>query len=126
MTDAGTLATTSQCLLAIGANASADQTLELNTNFWILMAESDMEKAFNVLGNDVGLVANYGSIPADKKQWLAVVASHRVGFYGINQNPDSWAPGTTQSKLAVCDSIWTGFLSDLKDNRSEIITSLGL
>lgn len=126
MTDSGTLATTTQVLLAIGENPSAAQELEANTNYWILMAESDMENAFSKYGASPGLVANYGDIKSSYKQWLALVASHRAAFYGINHNQNSWQLATTQSKLAVCDSIWTGFLSDLKDNASEIVTAMGL
>lgn len=74
------------------------------------MAESDMENAFS---DDVGLVAKYGSITAAKKQWLAMVASHRAAFFGINQNQGTWTLAITQSKLNVCDSIWKGFLSDI-------------
>lgn len=122
MTDSGTLATSAQVLLAIGANASADQVLEANTNYWILMAESDMEKQFD----GVGLVANYTSITASYKQWLAMVASHRAAFYGINQNQSSWQLAVTQSKLNVCDSIWKGFLADLVKNNADIATRMGL
>lgn len=110
MADEGTLATTAQVLLAIGANASAAQTAETNTNYWILMAESDMEMAFS---GDIGLVANYGDWTAAKKQYLAMVASHRAAFYAINQNQNTWQLATSQSKLNVCNSIWKGFLSDL-------------
>lgn len=123
MTDSGTLATTAQVLLAIGQDASAEQVLEANTNIWILMAESDMEKAFR---NKIGLVANFANITAANKQWLAMVASHRAAFFGINQNQNSWQLSTTQSKLNVCDSIWIGFLSDLKANKADIISDLGL
>ena len=123
MADEGTVATTAQVLLAIGADASTAQKLEANTNIWILMAESDMEKAF---GDKVGLVANYGSVTAAWKQWLAMVASHRAAFYGINQGQTSWQLAVAQSKLNVCNSIWRGFLSDLKSNRSDIVDNLGL
>lgn len=123
MAAAGTLATDAQILLAIGANASAAQVLGTNTDIWILMAESDMEKAF---GGKIGLVANYASITAANKQWLAMVASHRAAFYAINQNPNSWQLAVSQSKLNVCDSIWQGFLSDLKNNRADIKDDLGL
>ena len=123
MVDAGILATTAQVLLAIGSDASASQILETNTNIWILMAESDMEKAF---GDNIGLVANIGTITAANKQWLAMVASHRAAFYAINQEQNAWQLATTQSKLNVCDSIWQGFLSDLKANKSDIIADLGL
>ena len=123
MTDSGTLATSAQVLLAIGARASAAQILEANTNIWILMAESDIEKAF---GDNVGLVANYGNITAANQQWLAMVASHRAAFYGINQNQNSWQLATAQSKLNVCSSIWKGFLADLTKNKSDIISDLGL
>ena len=123
MVDGGTLATTAQVLLAIGSDASAGQILEANTNIWILMAEADMEKAFK---KKVGLVANTGTTTAALKQWLAMVASHRAAFYGINQDQNSWGLATTQSKLNVCDSIWQGFLSDLRNDKSQIITDLGL
>jgi len=123
MADSGTLASTAQVLLAIGENAGANQILEANTNIWVLMAESDMEKAF---GDNVGIVANYASITSANKQWLAMVASHRAAFYAINQNQNSWQLATAQSKLNVCNSIWKGFLSDLKANKADIISDLGL
>jgi len=121
--DEGTLATSAQVLLAIGQNGSAAQILEANTNRWILMAESDMEKQF---GGNIGLVANYASINAAHKQWLAMVASHRAAFYGINQDQNNWSLATTQSKLNVCDSIWLGFLSDLKSRSADIVSDMGL
>ena len=121
--DEGTLATTAQVLLAIGQNAGVAQILEANTNYWILMAESDMEKAF---GGGIGLVANYVNITASYKQWLASVASHRAAFYGINQNQNSWQLATTQSKLNICNNIWKGFLSDLKEHKADIVADMGL
>ena len=124
--DEGTLANTAQVLLAIGQNASAEQILEANTNIWILMAESDMEKAFGKLGDSPGLVANFSSIKASYIQWLALVASHRAAFYACNQNQQAWSLSVTQSKLAVIDSIWTGFLSDLKEDRANIVERMGL
>jgi len=120
--DEGTLATTAQVLLAIGQNATAAQILEANTNYWILMAESEMEAALDA----PGLVANYASITATYKQWLALVASHRAAFYAINQNQHAWDLATTQSKLNVCNSIWKGFLSDIKNDRSDLIARMGL
>lgn len=123
MADSGTLATTAQVLLAIGENASATQILEANTNIWILMAESDMEKVF---GDSAGIVANYASITEAYKQWLAMVASHRAAFYGINQNQNTWQLSTSQSKLNVCNSIWKGFLSDMKNNKADIVADMGL
>ena len=126
MTDSGTLATSAQVILAIGENASANQILEANTNIWILMAESDMEKAFGKLGKTPGLVANYASIVASYKQWLALVASSRAAFYAINQNQNNWSLATSQSKLNVLNATWKGFLSDLKSNRADIVADLGL
>ena len=120
---AATLSTDAQVLLAIGENASAAQVLSTNTDLWGLMAESDMEKTF---GGNVGIVANYGDITAANKQWLAMVHSHRTAFYAINHNQNSWGLSTTQSKLNVCDSFWQGFLSDLKANKADIISDLGL
>ena len=123
MADSGTLATTAQVLLAIGQNASAAQILEENTNLWILMAESEMERAF---GDNIGIVANYASITAANKQWLATIAANRAAFHAINQNQNTWQLATSQSKLNVCNSIWTGFLSDLKNNKADIVADLGL
>ena len=121
MADSGTLATTAQVLLAIGEDASAAQTLIDNTNIWILMAESDMEKEAR---NNIGLVANYATITAANKQWLAMVASHRAAFYAINQGQNSWQLATSQSKLNVIDSIWQQFKKDIEDK--DIISDLNL
>ena len=123
---AGTLATDAQVLLAIGANASAVQISATNTDIWLAMAESDMEKAFGVLGSSPGLVANHGSITASYKQWLAGVAADRAAWRGINQNQNTWQLATTQSKLNVLNATWKGFLSDLKAHSSEIVTQMGL
>ena len=120
MADSGTLATTAQVLLAIGADGSAAQVLIDNTNIWILMAESDMEKA----SEGKGLVAKYASITATYKQWLAAVASQRAAWYAINQDQDNWDLATTQSKLNVIDSIWQDFLKDIKDK--DIIDNMGI
>lgn len=123
MADSGTLATTAQVLLAIGQNASATQILEANTNYWILMAESDMEKAF---GNNIELVTNYATITASMKQWLAGVAADRAAWRAINQNPNSWSLATAQSKLNVLNATWKGFLTDLKNNKADIVADMGL
>jgi len=121
MADEGTLATTAQVLLAIGEDASTNQTSETNTNIWILMAESDMEKE---AGSGVGLVANYADITASYKQWLALVASHRAAFYAINQNQNSWGLSTAQSKLNVIDTIWQEFKVKIKDK--DVIDDMGV
>ena len=118
--DEGTLATTAQVLLAIGQNGSATQILEANTNYWILMAESDMEME----SDGVGLVANYASITAAYKQWLAAVASHRAAFYAINQNQNTWQLATSQSKLNVCNDIWQNFLKNIKNK--DVIARMNL
>lgn len=123
MVDSGTLATTAQVLLAIGADASANQILEANTNIWILYAESDIEA---VLGDNVGVVANHASITEANKQWLASIASHRAAFYGINENQNTWTLATTQSKLNVCDSVWQEFLRALPDRKADLIADLNL
>ena len=123
MADAGTLATTAQVLLAIGQNGSATQVLEANTNIWILYAESDMEKA---AGNKVGLVANIGTITTAHKQWLASVAADRAAWKAINQNQNSWQLATAQSKLNILNATWKGFLSDLKNNKADIVADMGL
>lgn len=101
MTDSGTLATTSQCLLAIGQNASALQVLEENTNYWILMAESLMSTDV-----DYDLVANIGKFSAYQKQVLALAASSKTAMIGINQNQNTWQLATAQSKLNVLDILY--------------------
>lgn len=121
MVDSGTLATSAQVLLAIGNNATAAQILEANTNYWVLMAESDMEME---AGSGVELVANYASITMSYKQWLASVASHRAAFYGINQDQNAWQLEVTQSKLNVCNDIWQNFLKKIKDK--DVIADMGL
>lgn len=121
MADEGTLATTAQVLLAIGDGASATQILEANTNIWIKFAESEMETE---AGQNIGLVANYASITAANKQWLALVASHRAAFYAINQNQSNWSLSVTQSKLNVIDTIWQDFKQKIKDK--DVIADLGL
>ena len=126
MADEGTLANQAQVLLAIGQNASAEQILEANTNIWILMAESDMEKAFGKLGDSPELVANFSSITSSYTQWIAGVAADRAAWRAINQNPNTWQLATTQSKLNVLNATWKGFLSDLKDHSSDIVTQMGL
>ncbi len=123
MTDSGTLATTAQVLLAIGQNASTAQVLEANTNIWILMAESDMEKAF---GDNIGLVANYGDITASWKQWLAGVAADRAAWRAINQDQNTWGLATSQSKLNILNATWKGFLSDINDTNSSLVADMGL
>ena len=126
MAAAGTLATDAQILLAIGDNASTDQVIGTNTDIWILMAESDMEKAFGGLGKSPGLVTNYSNITASYKQWLAGIASDRAAWRAINQSQNTWQLATTQSKLNVLNATWKGFLSDLKEHSSELVTEMGL
>ena len=108
MSDAGTLATSAQVLLAIGANGSAAQILEANTNYWILMAEADMYAA-----SGIDWVTKIGSVKPLLKQTLAAIASHRAAFYGISQNPNSWQLATTQHKLNVINKIWSDGIKQL-------------
>ena len=123
MADAGTLATTEQVLLFLGENASTNQKLEVNTNIAVLMAESDMEKAF---GDNVGLVAKYGTITAALKQWIALICAERSASLLIDSNPQAWDGATVRLKLNYKDTLWKGFISDLKSNRSDIISDLNL
>ena len=120
MVDEGTLATSAQVLLAIGENATAAQVLEANTNIWIKMAESDMEKEFD----GIGLVTNYATITASYKQWLAKIAVAGASIEGINQDPNSWGLATTQTKLNVHTTTWEKGLKDLTDE--DVIARLGL
>lgn len=108
MADEGTLATTAQVLLAIGANASAAQVLEANTNIWIKMAEADI---YAVSGVD--FVTQYASVKALLKQTLAALASNRAAWYAINQNQNQWGLATSQSKLNVINATWKAGIKQL-------------
>ena len=117
---AATLATDAQVLLAIGAGGSAAQILSTNTDIWGAMAEADMESE----SDGAGLVANYASITASYKQWLAAVCSHRAAFYAINQDQNSWQLATSQSKLNVINDIWQDFKKKIVDK--DVIAKMGL
>ena len=119
MADEGTLATTAQVLLAIGANPSTAQALEANTNYWIKFAESEMSTTIN---ND--LVTNYSSITAGYRQYLATVAAARAAFHAIQQDQDNWSLSTTQSKLNVIDAIWKGWLSFAADDNKKALLGI--
>ena len=121
MADEGTLATTAEVLLAIGANASADQILEANTNIWIKWAEGDMSV---VADND--LVANYSDISTNYKRYFANVAANRAAFYAIQQDQNTWQLATSQSKLNVINDIWQQFIRFMKANRADILAAAGL
>ena len=123
MAYSGTLCTEAEADLAIGQNPSTAQTLEANLNIWVGWAQADMEKAF---GDKIDLVVNFEIITTAWKPWLAMVCSFRTAFYAIHQEQGNWPLAITQSKLNVCDSIWIGFLSDLKENNYEIIAGMGL
>lgn len=121
MADEGTLATTAEVLLAIGQNASTAQKLEANTNIWVKWAEGDISV---VMDNDI--VANYGSVSTNFKRYLARIASLRAAWYAILQDQNNWSLATSQSKLNICNASWKAFLSDMKDNKSDTIATLGL
>ena len=110
MVDAGTLATTAQVLLMTGENAGANQILEANTNYAILMAESLI-----YLETDSDFVTNYASINAQLKQSLALCASAKAGMILINQDQNSWQLATSQSKLNVLDSLYEETIKRIKE-----------
>jgi len=120
---AATLATDAQILLSIGANASAAQILNTNTDIGGGRAEADRERAS---GDNVGLVENYAGITAALKQWLAGICADRAAWRAINQDQNIWQLATTQSKLNVLNATWKGFLSDLTKNKADIIADLNL
>lgn len=101
MTDEGTLATTAEVLLAIGADASAAQILEANTNTWIKWAEGEMSL---IAGLD--LVADYANIGTNYQRFLSVVSSARAAMHAINQDQNNWQLASTQSKFNLLNSIW--------------------
>ena len=99
MVDAGTLATTAQVLFMTGENAGANQILEANTNYAVLMAESLL-----YLETNSDFVTNYASVDANLKQALALYASATAAILLINQNPNSWQLATAQDKKNVLDT----------------------
>ena len=109
MADEGTLATTDQVLLAIGSGASATQSLEANTNIWILQAE-----ALIFLETDHDFVSDYANVDANIKQALALCASSKAAFLAINQDQDNWTLATSQSKLNVLDIAYNEALDRIK------------
>ena len=111
MADEGTLATTAQVLLAIGANASADQILEANTNIWILQAEAAI---FLETDTDYANATIYAALAANVKQALALCASSKAAMLAINQNQSSWGLATAQSKLNVLDFQYNETLDRIK------------
>lgn len=120
MADEGTLATTTEVLLAIGEDATTTQTLEANTNIWIKWAEGDMSA---LAVND--LVANYSKIGTNWKRYFAQVAANRAATYAINQNQNAWQLATTQSKLNVLDESWQRFKKLMKD-KADFMDIVGL
>lgn len=112
MADEGTLATTEQVILAIGADASATQVLEVNTNIWILQAE-----ALIFLETDTDYVdaTIYAALPANVKQSLALCASSKAAMLAINQDQDNWQLATSQSKLNVLDIQYNEALKRIKE-----------
>ena len=109
MVDAGTLATSAQVLLAIGADASATQILEANTNIWILQAE-----ALIFLETDRDFVADYATLDTNVQQALALCASSKAAMLAINQNQNTWQLAVSQSKLNVLDVIYNETLDRIK------------
>ena len=121
MADEGTLATSAEVLLAIGATASAAQILEANTNIWIKWAEGDMS-----VEADYDLVANVGDITTNWLRYFAQVAANRAAFYAINQDQGNWELAVTQSKLNVIDASWQQFLNKMKQPREDVLATVGL
>ncbi len=110
MADSGTLATTAQVLLGIGANANAVQVLEANTNRWILYAESEMSAIASV-----DLVTKVGDIGAKYVQFFAKMAVAGASIEAINQDQNAWGLATTQSKLNVHNRTWDQGVEIIKD-----------
>ena len=109
-TDSGTLATTAQVTFMLGENAGANQILEANTNYAILMAESLI-----YLETDHDFVADYANIGANLKQALALAASAKAAMILINQNQDQWDLATSQSKLNVLDATYKETIERIKE-----------
>lgn len=116
-----TLTISGQVLLSLGQDASATQILTANLDTFMAYAESEMEME---AGSGVGLVANYASITASYKQWLAVVCANRAAWHGVNQNQNSWNLATSQSKLNVLDTTWQNFIK--KITNKDVIDDMGL
>ena len=110
MADEGTLATTAQVLFMTGENAGANQILEANTNYAILMAESLIK-----LECDHDFVDDYANIEANDKQALALAASAKAAMILINQNQNSWQLATSQSKLNVLNALYKESINRIKE-----------
>ena len=109
MADSGTLATTAQVLFFTGENAGANQILEANTNYAILMAESLMSTDV-----DYDLVTNIGEFSTYQLQVLATAAAAKAAMILINQNQNSWQLATAQSKLNVLDALYKEAMEVIK------------
>ena len=114
MVDAGTLATTAQVLFMTGENAGANQILEANTNYAVLMAESLL-----YLETSSDFVTNYASVDAQLKQALAMAASAKAAMILINQDQNNWKLSTTQSKLNVLDVLYKETIKRIKETDIE-------
>ncbi len=114
MADEGTLATRAQVLFMLGENAGANQILEANTNYAILMAESLI-----FLETSSDFVTNYASIDAQLKQSLAMASSAKAVMILINQDQDNWQLATTQSKLNVLDTLYKETIKRIKETDIE-------
>jgi len=114
MADEGTLATRAQVLFMLGENAGANQILEANTNYAILMAETLI-----FLETSSDFVTNYASIDAQLKQSLAMASSAKAVMILINQDQDNWQLATTQSKLNVLDTLYKETIKRIKETDIE-------
>ena len=106
MANAGTLATDPQIIFMLGENATANQIIEANVDFAILMAEAEI-----FLDTDTDYVATIGDQPANVKQALAFAASAKAAEILANQNPNAWQLATYTAKVNKL----SGFYRDVID-----------
>ena len=109
MASVGTLVTDAQVLFFVGENPGANQIIEANVDFAILMAEAQI-----FLETDTDFVANYSSVDANLKQVLAMATAAKAAMLLINQNQNTWQLATSQSKLNVLDIQYSEAIDRLK------------
>jgi len=113
MADEGTLATTAQVLFFVGENATANQILEANTNYAILMAEAliyvETDRDWATEWNDTSKVNPL------QRQAVTIAACAKAAEILVNQNQNAWQLATTTNKLNTLGSLYTETIKRIKE-----------
>lgn len=110
MANVGTLVTDAQVIMFVGENATANQIIEANVDFAVLMAEALI---FTETNHD--FVSDYSNIDANKKQTLAFCAAAKAAEILVNQNVNAWQIATTTIKQNTLNSQYTEAIKRLKE-----------